>query len=206
MFGTKEDGFKCPKIEFNNCVNNMLKGPFGSDIKKSLYVPKAIDTYKVYIQINAINKNQTLGDYWISKEYFDSKMFKFELKPKDYIATCDGTLGKLLRLDENMEKGIISASLLRITLNESIITPEYFENVWSLFMLNEMKKDIRNACLTHLPSAKVIGKIEIPLPSIERQKEFSNIVKLIDKQKFEIEKSLNEMEELYNSLMEEYFG
>lgn len=206
MFGSKEDGFRCSKTEFNNCVKNMLKGPFGSDIKKSLYVPKSSDTYKVYIQMNAINKNQTLGDYWISKEYFDSKMFKFELKPKDYIATCDGTLGKLLRLDENMEKGIISASLLRITLDESVITPEYFENVWYLFMLDEMRKDIRNACLTHLPSAKVIGKIEIPLPSIEQQKEFSKIIKLIDKQKFEIQKSLEEMQVLQESLMNKFFG
>ena len=31
-------------------------------------------------------------------------------------------------------------------------------------------------------------------------------VKLIDKQKFEIENSLKEMQELYESLMEQYFG
>lgn len=205
MFGTNEEGFKCSKIDFNSCIKNMLKGPFGSDIKKSLYVPKSEDTYKVYIQINAINKNQTLGDYWISKEYFDRKMFKFELKPKDYIVTCDGTLGKLLRLDENMERGIISASLLRITLDENVITPEYFENVWSLFMLDEMKKDIRNACLTHLPSAKVIGKIKIPLPSMEKQNKFSAIVKQINKNKSELNKNLKEMENLQGSLMNKYF-
>ncbi len=82
----------------------MTKGPFGSDMKKDLFVPKGEDTYKVYIQINAIQKNQSLGEYYISKEYFDRKVSRFELFPNDYIITCDGTLGKYLKLDENMEK------------------------------------------------------------------------------------------------------
>ena len=186
MFGCKQDGFKCPTIQFSKCVSSMLKGPFGSDIKKSLYVPKAEDTYKVYIQVNAIQKDENLGDYYISKEYFDNKMHKFEVKPLDYIVTCDGTLGKLLRLDGDMEKGIISTSLLKITLNEKI-SYKYFEEVWNQYMLGELSKDIRNACLTHLPSAKVIGALHIPLPSKELQDKYKQIVEQIDKQKFVIE-------------------
>ena len=46
---------------------------------------------------------------------------------------------------------------------------------------------------------------KIYLPPITLQNEFSEIVKQIDKQKFEIEKSLKETQELYESLMEEYF-
>ena len=183
MFGCKQDGFKCEMVQFSQCVSSMLKGPFGSDIKKSLYVPKSENTYKVYIQINAIQKNEKLGNYYISKEYFDNKMHKFEVKPLDYIVTCDGTLGKLLQLDNKMEKGIISASLLKITLNDKICY-KYFEEVWNQFMLGELSKDIRNACLTHLPSAKVIGAVLIPLPSKELQNKFAQIVEQIDKQKF----------------------
>ena len=41
---------------------------------------------------------------------------------------------------------------------------------------------------------------------MEEQIKFSNIYKQIDKQKFEIEKSLKETQELYESLMEKYFG
>ena len=58
------------KIKFSECVEYMIKGPFGSDMKKSLYVPKGDDTYKVYIQGNAIQKDQALGDYYVSEEYF----------------------------------------------------------------------------------------------------------------------------------------
>lgn len=44
------------------------------------------------------------------------------------------------------------------------------------------------------------------LPPIELQNQFAEFVKQIDKQKFEIENSLKEMQELYESLMDKYFG
>ena len=46
---------------------------------------------------------------------------------------------------------------------------------------------------------------KIYLPPIDLQNKFAEIVKQIDKQKFEIEKSLKETQELYESLMDEYF-
>ena len=47
---------------------------------------------------------------------------------------------------------------------------------------------------------------KIYLPPITLQNQFAEIVKQIDKQKFEIEKSLKETQGLYESLMEKYFG
>ena len=55
-------------------------------------------------------------------------------------------------------------------------------------------------------SKRVFEKVKIAVPPIDLQNKFSEIVKQIDKQKFEIEKSLKETQELYESLMEKYFG
>lgn len=181
MFGDPNIEFKYSSVKFNDLVARMTKGPFGSDMKKDLFVPKGEDTYKVYIQINAIQKNQSLGEYYISKEYFDRKVSRFELFPNDYIITCDGTLGKYLKLDENMEKGVISPSLLRLTLQNDKINDKYFENIWDFYMLGLMKKEARNACLVHLPSAKKIGEILIPVPPLELQNQFASFVEEIDK-------------------------
>ena len=52
---------------------------------------------------------------------------------------------------------------------------------------------------------KNILDYKIAVPPITLQNQFSEIVKQIDKQKFEIEKSLKETQELYESLMDEYF-
>ena len=181
MFGDPNIEFKYSSVKFNELVARMTKGPFGSDMKKDLFVPKGEDTYKVYIQINAIQKNQSLGEYYISKEYFDRKVSRFELFPNDYIITCDGTLGKYLKLDEDMEKGVISPSLLRLTLQNDKINDKYFENIWDFYMLGLMKKEARNACLVHLPSAKKIGEISIPVPPLELQNQFASFVQEIDK-------------------------
>lgn len=206
MFGDPNIEFKYSSVKFNDLVARMTKGPFGSDMKKDLFVPKGEDTYKVYIQINAIQKNQSLGEYYISKEYFDRKVSRFELFPNDYIITCDGTLGKYLKLDENMEKGVISPSLLRLTLQNDKINDKYFENIWDFYMLGLMKKEARNACLVHLPSAKKIGEISIPVPPLELQNQFASFVKEIDKSRSRIQKSLEASQELFDCLMQEYFG
>jgi len=191
---------------FETVVKNMTKGPFGSDIKKSLYVPKGEDTYKVYIQVNAIEKNHELGDYYISKEYFDKKMNRFEVHPKDYLITCDGTLGKYIRLPDDIERGIISASLLRLTLNESKIAPKFFEVMWDNYLLPKLVGMVRNGCLKHLPSAKDIGKQLIPLPKMEQQLKFNDFVTKVDKQISLLEEDNKKYRELLSKKMDEYFN
>lgn len=55
-------------------------------------------------------------------------------------------------------------------------------------------------------SSKQVENYEINLPPIELQNKFAEFVKQIDKQKFEIQKSLEETQKLQDSLMNKYFG
>lgn len=190
--------------EFSTLCDNLTKGPFGSDIKKSLFVPKSKDTYKVYIQVNAIQKDISLGDYYISKEYFEEKMRRFELHSGDYIITCDGTLGKFVRMTPNMERGIISASLLKLTLNE-LITSSYFESIWNNYLLDKLVHQTRNAALVHLPSATNIGKELIPLPPLALQQSFAAQIEAIEQQKALVRRSLEDTRTLLAARMQYYF-
>ena len=84
MFGDpveNEKGWEV--VEFKQVCNSMTKGPFGSDVKKSLYVEKSNDTYKVYIQANAIEKDLSIGTYYITKEYFENKVYAMQYGGKD---------------------------------------------------------------------------------------------------------------------------
>lgn len=208
FYSTFGDPVSNPKgwslTEFSTLCDNLTKGPFGSDIKKSLFVPKSKDTYKVYIQVNAIQKDISLGDYYISKEYFEEKMRRFELHSGDYIITCDGTLGKFVRMTPNMERGIISASLLKLTLNE-LITSSYFESIWNNYLLDKLVHQTRNAALVHLPSATNIGKELIPLPPLSLQQSFAAQIEVIEQQKALIRKSLDETRTLLAARMQYYF-
>lgn len=51
-----------------------------------------------------------------------------------------------------------------------------------------------------------IRKIMIPIPSIERQNRFERFIHQVDKSKLAVQKSLDELETLKKSLMQQYFG
>ena len=54
-------------------------------------------------------------------------------------------------------------------------------------------------------SKEILGNIKIKIPPIELQNKFAERVEKIDKLSFEIEKSIKEAENLYNSLTSKYF-
>lgn len=55
-------------------------------------------------------------------------------------------------------------------------------------------------------SLKNISDLKIPVASMERQLEFESFKKQVDKSKFEIQQSLEKLEILKKSLMQQYFG
>ena len=63
-----------------------------------------------------------------------------------------------------------------------------------------------NMALKGILSKGQLSKIEFPFPPMELQEQFSNFAKQIDKSKLAIEKSIEKLEILKKSLMQEYFG
>ena len=91
------------------------KGPFGSSITKSMFVPDSNQAIKVYEQKNAIEKNAEIGRYFISQEKY-KELRAFEIFPNDIIVSCAGTIGETFVMPHNMRKGIINQALMKISL------------------------------------------------------------------------------------------
>ncbi len=70
----------------------------------------------------------------------------------------------------------------------------------------EFKNKIKTSAGQYTISQDGVEKVKIPLPPIELQNKFAEFVKKIDKQKFEIQKSLEETQKLQDSLMNKYFS
>ena len=95
--------------------------------------------------------------------------------------------------------------------DNAIYIKKFKKNVYNIDFLYYMMELIdfsRFAQFSGQPkiTQRPLEEFEYVIPPIELQNQFSEFVKLIDKQKFEIENSLKEMQELYESLMEKYFG
>lgn len=198
MFGDiLSNSFNWEQVKLQDICSSIVRGPFGSSLKKEFFVKNG---YKVYEQKNAINQSADLGEYYIDEKKF-KELQRFECKTGDIIMSCSGTVGKLFQLPKNSKTGIINQALCKFSLNNKII---------SIYFLKYLEKVMENLKLNgsgikNISSVSYIKKIDINLPPIELQNKFAERVEKIEKLSFEIEKSIKEAENLYNSLMNKYF-
>ena len=124
---------------------------------------------------------------------------------KDDILYClRGSLGKCAIIDFS-ERGAIASSLVILRANKNEINPNFLLIQLGMEEILYQQNQANNGSSQPNLSANSVKKYKILLPPLSLQNQFSEIVKQIDKQKFEIEKSLKETQELYESLMKEYF-
>ena len=126
------------------------------------------------------------------------------LRKEDILINIVGaSIGRAAKYNYEYLANINQAVALVRTKNiNNIFLLTYLNSEQAIKMYNDMKKGGARENL----SLKNISDLKIPKATLALQNQFSEIVKQIDKQKFEIEKSLKETQELYESLMEKYFG
>ena len=133
-----------------------------------MFVPKGQNTVKVYEQKNAIQKNHTLGDYYITQKYFDEKMRGFTVSPGDIIVSCAGTIGETYVLPDNIEPGIINQALMKMTIYAPI-NIDYFLMYFD-YVLKQSTKDYSNgSAIKNIPPFEIFKKLLLPLPPLNEQ-------------------------------------
>ena len=143
------------------------KGPFGSSLTKSMFVTQSDNTYKVYEQKNAIQKDHKLGSYFISKEKYES-LIGFAVQPNDIIVSCAGTIGETYVLPENIREGIINQALMLIRLYYRDI--ERFYLLYFDFILKEEAyKESKGTAIKNIPPFDILKSFYIPLPPLAEQ-------------------------------------
>ena len=145
------------------------KGPFGSALTKSMFVPKGPNTVKVYEQKNAIQKNESLGDYYITKDYFNSVMKGFEVRPGDILVSCAGTIGETFILPSGCEQGIINQALMRMKIF-SFVNDKYFLYYFDFVLKTLSEKEGKGTAIKNIPPFAVFKTFPFPLPPLAEQK------------------------------------
>ena len=147
-----------------------------------MFVPKSNDTYKVYEQKNAIQKDNTLGSYFITKEKYDS-LIGFAIQPYDIIVSCAGTIGETYVLPQNSQEGIINQALMLIRLYSREIE-QFYLLYFDFILKEEAYKESKGTAIKNIPPFDVLKGFHIPLPPISEQqrilKEIEHWFSLID--------------------------
>ncbi len=167
---------------------SIKRGPFGSSLKKTFFVPSGI---RVFEQYNPINNDPYWSRYYITESKYQ-ELEAFTAKAGDFLVSCSGTLGKILQLPVDVEKGIINQALLKITVNNDVINSGFFIKLFQSpkFQKNILDNTIGTA-IQNIASVKELKKIRILLPPLNEQK---RIVEKIESEFAKIDEGLEHLE------------
>ncbi len=149
-------------------LGSYKKGPFGSALTKSMFVPQGNGAVKVYEQKNAIKKDATLGDYYIKRDYFESKMQGFEVYPGDIIVSCAGTIGETYVLPDGIEQGIINQALMRMQVFAPMYIP-YFLVYFDFVLKKDARSSSKGSAIKNIPPFEVLKNYLVPIPPLAEQ-------------------------------------
>ena len=185
------------KYSFDD-IAQYKKGPFGSALKKEIFVPESNDTIKIYEQQNAIKKDWKLGRYFISRDYFINHMQQFVVKAGDIIVSCAGTIGEMYELPQNAISGVFNQALMRVRVNTDLIDKRIFIEVFSS-MINSFSKIYSNgSAIKNIPPFADLKRTTVFIPMKNEQDKISKFVSLLD----ERIATQNKIIEKYESLIQ----
>ena len=202
MFGSVELNDKCfCEQEMSDIADiTSSKRIYAHEYQKS-----GVPFYRSKEIIELGNKKKPSIELFISTKRYEEIKEKYGIpKTGDILITAVGTIGETWIVDTKKPFYYKDGNVLQIRLKKES-SKVYFKYVLDILIDIFKRKNVSGSSYSALTIEK-FKKMKIIMPPIILQNQFSEIVKQIDKQKFEIEKSLKETQELYESLMEKYFG
>lgn len=140
---------------------------------------------------------------FISNEVSDS-LSRSQLAPGDVVMTYVGAnIGDVAVIDSEY-KYHLAPNVAKIRPNAEVYDPIYF--MYMLMLLNSyIVKNSADTAKAALGMER-IRKLDVFVPPIEVQRRFADFVHQVDKSKVAVQKSLDETQLLFDSLMQKYFG
>ena len=155
------------------------KGPFGSALRKDIFVQKGKDTVKIYEQQNAICKDWKLERYFVTKEYAN-KLTGFEVQGGDIIVSCAGTIGEIYEIPYDAEIGIINQALMRIKVYQMVIDKGIFIILFSNLIDKFSIVHSNGSAIKNIPAFSDLKPTIVFVPSIVEQKKIGKCFKTLD--------------------------
>ena len=212
------------KSRFVELFGDPIKNPKGWEVVKLSECLERIDNGKSFTcdsnaregVFPAILKLSaaTYGDYrpYENKALLDEKQFveSVEVHRGDLLFTRKNTpdlVGMAAYVFETPEKLMMPDLIFRLVTNERM-TPIF---LWQLINNREFRPVIQGISGGSAKSMSNISKerlknIEVICPPISEQKKLEGVLEQVDKSKSKIQKSLEETQLLFDSLMQKYFG
>lgn len=137
---------------------------------------------------------------------FASKYKSKMLKKDDLLIVRTGYPGVACLVPEQYEGCQTFTTLIARLKNTDIINPRFVCHYINSEYGKKYVKDNSAGAAQQNFGATALSKLPVCIPPIELQDEYIRFVEQTDKSKVEVQKSLDKMQLLFDSLMQEYFG
>lgn len=124
----------------------------------------------------------------------------------DILVTSRGTLGRCYIISENDRFYFQDGMISWLSHYSGEISPLYIKYLFDMPGFRKQIDSLQAGSTVAYLSIAMLKKLNIMVPSVELQERFAAFVAQIDKSKSVIQKSLEETQLLFDSLMQEYFG
>lgn len=142
---------------------------------------------------------------YISKNEYQEIQKRCQVEIQDILLTKSGTLGIPAIIRTDCALGLFE-SLAVIKYDRSKLLPYFlYEQLRCNRVQRQFKAGTKGVAVKHLHLG-VISDIDIIVPPISYQLEFSDFAEQVDKQKQTVQQSLEKLELMKKALMQEYFG
>ena len=173
-------------------IEDISMGPFGSNIKRDNYVDSGVP-YLNGSNLNSYKLNEDSFNY-VTKEKAES-LGRCVAKRGDIIVTHRGTIGQISYIpnDSKYERYLTGNSQFRLTVNNSIIRPDFF--VYYFHTRMGQYRLLANASQVGVPAlarpTSTFKEVLVPVPQMEVQNKIMDILHSLD-DKIEVNRRIND--------------
>ena len=208
MFGDPQiNHFGWDVINISEVINGKVSNGFFA--KRDDYVDDG--NVSILGVSNIVNRMYSKIDGLPKTNANDKDIAKFEVKYGDMLF-CRSSLvaegiGKASIIPEDIQENVLfECHVIRLPLDLNKCVPEFMQTLSSMeYFRNQIIAQSKTATMTTIGQDGII-KTEIILPPINKQREYYQFIKEVNKSKVEVQKALDKAQLLFDSLMQKYFG
>ena len=207
LFGDPKHSDKYGTRKLSSCVANkadMVDGPFGSQVNTKVdYIENG--EIPVIRTVNVKMMQFSADDLkFMSREKYET-VIRSQVLPGDVVLTKVGTIGNVCIFPDNYQEAVLSTTgSCRIRVDESVVNKVFF--AYNLMYLKDKLLEIASTGVQPFLNMNHIKNIDVLDVPLEQQALFTVFIEQTDKTKLLIQQSLDKLETLKKSLMQEYFG
>lgn len=188
--------YKLKEVVDKNCsISYGIVQP-GDDVPDGVPIVRPVDIQQGIISVDNLKR---------TAKHISDAYSRTILKGCELLLTVRGTVGASYLVDESFKGVNVTRGITPLLFNEKIVNPIY---IFHLFKTEQYQRKFKSLAkgITLLQINLIdLRELTLPVPPITVQNEFSKFVKKITIQKKKLQNSLNEMETIFNSLMQRAF-